>query len=232
MLVRNWMTTECVQLGLNTPVVEVKETMRRNSLRHLPVIDDRGHLVGIISDGDVRDAMPSKYLDYESRGRGKSLADLRARDIMTEDPTVVAEDASMETAAELLQEYGVGSLPVVKEDNALTGMLADRDVFRYLCTVTGLEQGGIQLVFEVNNTPGQALELVLCLKDLGIRLTSVLTSCERIKPHILQVAVRVKMLCGTHPTEVLDRLKKFPLIYAVAEGAMVHPERIEGACPA
>ena len=60
MLVQNWMTTEVITVTPETSLLKIGKLMRDNSVRRLPVLDDKGHVVGIISDRDVLHATPSK----------------------------------------------------------------------------------------------------------------------------------------------------------------------------
>jgi len=78
MLVRDWMTKNVITLGLKTTVVDAAEIMRTKKIRQFPVIDVNGSLVGIVSDRDIRDAMPSKYLPGDA-ANGGSLDSLRER---------------------------------------------------------------------------------------------------------------------------------------------------------
>ena len=60
MLVQNWMTGEVVSVTPDTTLLKLGKLMRDKKVLRLPVVDDNEHVVGIISDRDVRDASPSK----------------------------------------------------------------------------------------------------------------------------------------------------------------------------
>ena len=56
------------------------------------------------------------------------MADKKARDIMTGDPTCIGENDSVLDAAKLLADLDVGAVPICGEDDRLKGMLTDRDI--------------------------------------------------------------------------------------------------------
>ncbi|NCC24073.1 MAG: CBS domain-containing protein [Deltaproteobacteria bacterium] len=224
MLIKDWMTQGSINLGQDTSIIVAAEIMRRNNVRQLPVVDDKGNLAGIVSDRDVRDALPSKFLpgDGLEPGSETTLASIKAKHVMTLDPVVISPDEPVETAAEALLTNKIGGLPVVDNDNNLVGIITEIDVFRYLCAVTGVTLGGLQMVFELEDTPGAAIELLATLRDQDIRLTSVLTSYAHVRPGFRHVSIRVQST-GRHTLESLvEFLKgKYPLVFYVNDGHAV-----------
>ena len=59
MFVSERMATELITVDPEMSIVSAKELMTEKNIRHLPVIDGEGKLIGIVSDRDMRDAMPS-----------------------------------------------------------------------------------------------------------------------------------------------------------------------------
>ena len=71
MLVQNWMTTEVITVTPETSLLKIGKLMRDNSVRRLPVLDDKGHVVGIISDRAVR--LLPHHLCRQCRGNDAGL---------------------------------------------------------------------------------------------------------------------------------------------------------------
>lgn len=222
MLVKDWMTTGVMNLGSEATVIDAAQIMRKKNIRQMPVIDAGGRVVGIVSDRDVRDAMPSKYLPGDSTASGAGLAALKVRDIMTPEPHTVSPEAAVESAAELLLRHKIGGLPVVDEQGKVVGIITEVDVFRYLAHVTGLVRGGIQLVFLLPDVPGSAIELLGRLKDEEVRLTSVLTSYDGVPAGMRKVSIRVQS-AGRHTLHSLVSLlrESYQLLYYVTDGRAV-----------
>jgi CBS domain-containing membrane protein len=125
-LVRDHMTTQVLTVQPLLPVSEVKALLEQGPIRHLPVVDASGALVGLISDRDLigRALGPmSWFTDDEVK---EALQNMPARDLMTPDPQTVAPDATMVDAARFLMSRPFACLPVV-EAGKLVGILTERD---------------------------------------------------------------------------------------------------------
>lgn len=122
--------------------------MRERQVRHLPVVDDAGKLLGIVTDRDLRSAAfaPAigEYLSVSGRRRlrgvSEGLENLRVRDAMTWDCVTIAPDALVAQAAALMFEGRFGSLPVV-EGGDLRGIVTERDVLRVLARAQAPARG-------------------------------------------------------------------------------------------
>lgn len=140
MLIQNWMTTDVIAVTPETSLLKLSKLMRDNSIRRVPVVDEKGCLVGIISDRDVRDASPSKATTLDMYEMHYLLAELKAKDIMTPRPFTVKPTDTVENAAMLMLDNKFGGLPVVEENGRLAGIISDQDVSS-LVTITGVARG-------------------------------------------------------------------------------------------
>jgi len=103
----------CVRDSDSIGVAEMQ--MKLGAIRHVPVVDAKQNLVGILSAGDVLLAL--------ARGR-KSV---RVGETMTRNPVTVTPDTPVHEAIELLLEHRFGSLPVLGTDGHLMGIVTDTD---------------------------------------------------------------------------------------------------------
>jgi acetoin utilization protein AcuB len=141
MRVREVMTPNPITIDPQAPVGTAVAVMRERSLRHLPVVDDRGQLLGIVTDRDLRSVMLApaidEYADAAERDRLRALAgeldDIRVSHVMTWGALTTGPDAMLAQAAAVMADTRVGSLPVV-EGQRLVGILTERDVLRALGT--------------------------------------------------------------------------------------------------
>jgi acetoin utilization protein AcuB len=111
---------DCVRLG--TSVLELVRMFHAKGFRHLPVVDDRGRLVGILSDRDVLRSLGPDAPDKEA------LAAIPAADLMSTDLVTVGPEDSLVTAVKLLLDHGISSLPVLT-DGVLVGILTTTDLY-------------------------------------------------------------------------------------------------------
>ena len=175
MPVQNWMTTDVVSVGPDTSLLKVGKLMKDHHIRRIPVVDEQGQVIGIISDRDVRDASPSKATTLDMYEMHYLLAELKAKNIMTAKPITVKPTDTVEQAALIMLDNKVGGLPVVDDNGKLVGIISDHDVFKALVDITGARMGGLQFAIELPDQPGTARPLFDLLRAHNARLLSVLT---------------------------------------------------------
>ena len=175
MPVQNWMTTDVVSVGPDTSLLKVGKLMKDHHIRRIPVVDEQGQVIGIISDRDVRDASPSKATTLDMYEMHYLLAELKAKNIMTAKPITVKPTDTVEQAALIMLDNKVGGLPVVDDAGKLVGIISDHDVFKAMVDITGARLGGLQFAVELPDQPGTARPLFDLLRAHNARLLSVLT---------------------------------------------------------
>ena len=117
-------------VGPQAPLLEAVGLMVDRGARHIPVVDDDRHVIGILSDRDVRTAIgdPLEALHAEL----PEVEELRVASVMTTHVTTVTEAASLAEAAHHFIDERVGALPVVDGEQRLVGILSYVDVIRAL----------------------------------------------------------------------------------------------------
>jgi CBS domain-containing protein len=142
--VRDIMDPNPATVAPETPVEEVVRLMREHELPGVPVVDDDGRCVGIVTEADL--VLPDDQGDlhiphyvnlfggtvfleplsrFEHRLRKAFASD--AADMMTRRPDTVGPDTTVRDAARLIHESGHNRLPVV-EDGRLVGVVTRVDV--------------------------------------------------------------------------------------------------------
>jgi acetoin utilization protein AcuB len=137
MLVKDAMTKDPFTIDPEAPLGTAIDVMRTNGIRHLPVVDDVGSLIGIITDRDLRHAAfgpaIAEYLSASGQRRlrqfGDALENLRVRDAMTWVVVTTGPGEALGRAALSMWERRLGSLPVI-DDGQLVGLLTERDILR------------------------------------------------------------------------------------------------------
>jgi CBS-domain-containing membrane protein len=125
------MNPSAVTLRPETLLKSAIEIMWTAGFRHLPVVDAQEHLVGILSDRDVRNV--AVFLKKHPEGPDDYLVPetTRIADIMTPDPITIGPDDETLHALEILIEHRFGCLPVVDE-RKLVGILTEVDLLKLL----------------------------------------------------------------------------------------------------
>ncbi len=134
MLVRELMSRDVVQIGPGESCREAVMRMQRARVRHLPVVNREGTLVGIVTDRDLRhhlfsprifDALGAKRVD-------ELLEAVRVAEIMSTDVLTIPADATVGEAAFTMRKNRVGSLPVLERGRTV-GIVTGIDVVRQIC---------------------------------------------------------------------------------------------------
>lgn len=128
-LVKNWMTRDVVIIPSHTSLHEARRLMREYRIRRLPVVDD-GELVGIVTWGDIRGALPSEATTLSAGEIHFHLSKTRIKEIMTPRPVAIAQFAAVGEAARLMLNKKISALPVIDMAGNVIGILTESDVFR------------------------------------------------------------------------------------------------------
>jgi acetoin utilization protein AcuB len=112
--------------------------MREVGCRRLPVID-RGRLVGIITDRDLRRAANSPFVVREQWYDNFILDHIEVGSCMTPNPLTIHPDAPVSEAARVMRDHKIGGLPVVA-DGQLVGIVTETDLLNFLIDMLDQEQ--------------------------------------------------------------------------------------------
>jgi len=103
--------------------------MEHGHFRHLPVVDDQGKLIGMLTDRDIRSIQPSSAF-VSKDDAAVQLWSISVQQAAVFDPITVKPDHSLREAAEIMLRWHVGGLPVVEEHDRLVGMITYTDILR------------------------------------------------------------------------------------------------------
>ncbi len=129
MQVREFMTTNPVTVHPDTTLPAANEMMKKGGFRRLPVVDNHRQVLGIITDRDVKQAMPSDATSLSIWEINYLVAKIKVSEIMSHPVHVVLEDSTLEYAAEQMLKYNIGGMPVMNGDQ-LRGVITTTDVLR------------------------------------------------------------------------------------------------------
>jgi acetoin utilization protein AcuB len=128
MLVKDCMTPVPDVVTPDVKVPEAAQIMKKGGFRRLPVVKE-GRLIGIITDRDLKEAMPSDATSLSIWELNYLISRLTVGEIMTRDPITVADTMPLQAAAKLMLEHKIGGLPVVHDDK-LVGIVTVTDVLK------------------------------------------------------------------------------------------------------
>ena len=177
MFVSRSMVSKVITIDKDASVFEAQEKMAESKIRHLPVVEDDNRLIGIVTDRDIRSALPYDLIKRKpSAEEREQLAQLKVRDIMTENPKTISPMYTIQDALLLIQKEKVGAFPVVDDDGKLKGILSVRDLLRSFVNVLGIGEPGTLLCVEVEQKVGQMKRIVDAITEENISFGSILVA--------------------------------------------------------
>jgi acetoin utilization protein AcuB len=177
MFVSRSMTRNVITVDQEASIFNAQELLAKNKIRHLPVIDKDRRLIGIITDRDIRSALPyNSLMDHCSEKEKERISKFKVKDIMTKDPISISPADTIQDALLLIQNSKVGALPVVDDDHKLKGIISVRDLLQAFINVLGIGEPGALLCILVEEKVGQLKKIVDAITEENISFGSVLVA--------------------------------------------------------
>ncbi len=117
------MTSDLVTVRPDASTEEAWMAMCARGVRHLPVVDAGGRLLGIVTGGDLR----RLFFASRTRGEPRARGEVKVADVMTRPVVTVAGETPIADAARLMHELRIGALPVMVQDRVV-GILTRSDI--------------------------------------------------------------------------------------------------------
>ena len=124
--VKDLATTAVITVTAGASVHVADAKMRLADVRHLPVVDGDGRLMGILSNRDVYKAMG------ETNGKWIPVTEIMSDEVLSVRPATRAYEA-----AALMLDRKIGSLPIVDDDARIIGIVTETDFLRVACRLLG-----------------------------------------------------------------------------------------------
>lgn len=177
MFVSRSMVSEVITIDKDAAIFQAQEKMAANGIRHLPVVDADNRLIGIVTDRDLRSAMPYRLIKAKGIAEEREkVSQLKVDDIMTRNPKAISPMDTIQDALLMIQKEKVGAFPVVDDDGKLKGILSVRDLLRAFINVLGIGQPGTLVGIEVEEKVGQLKKIVDAITEENVSFGSVLVA--------------------------------------------------------
>lgn len=154
MLVRELMTPKPIVVTPGMSVPDALTLIRGRKIHQLPVVDEKGKLVGIVTEQDLLHASASSVTTLSVWELPSLLAKITVGMVMVKDVATVNESTPVEEAARIMADRGIGCLPVVGDDAAMTGLITKSDLFRAFMELLGGRRHGVRIWAQTPDTKG------------------------------------------------------------------------------
>jgi acetoin utilization protein AcuB len=165
-----------ITIGPEASFYEARSLIHDKGIRHLPVVDKNGRLLGIVTDRDIREAAPSDATLLSVQELHYLLGKLKVSAIMTprEKLITITPDTLIEEAVQLMHDHKIGCLPVL-EGEKLYGIFTETDALAHLVDVFGVKEKGTRLTIALEDKPGAMLQVLEVMKNRNVNIISIVT---------------------------------------------------------
>lgn len=164
MRIRDRMSPDPRSTGPDALCVDALALMHRHHIRRLPVVDEDGALIGIVTEGDLR---------FLTANTPESAA-RKVRDVMQANVVTVSPGDAIEHAARRMYIDRLRALPVL-EAGRLVGIITETDIFKVFLQMMGIAENAVRVMVEVDDEPGQLHELTRVIRAHDANIVSLVT---------------------------------------------------------
>lgn len=206
MLVRDRMSKNPITTRPSASVPDALKVMQGSKVRQLPVLDEKGGLVGIVSLVDLFRASPSPATTLSVWEADYLLEKIKVEDVMTRKVITVTEDTAVEDAGHKMVEHKISGLPVMR-DGELVGIITESDLFYILLELFGAGQEGVRVTAKTPLVRGNLAKLASAVSDAGGQFVAFGESMAEGTVTFKVRGVEREKLVGTvepHMSDILD----------------------------
>lgn len=200
MYVSQFMTSQVFTVRPEDNIAETMSLMREKKISRLPVVE-KGKLVGIVTDGDLREVSPSPATTLSIFELNYLVAKTPIRDVAVKKVITCTPETKIEDAALLMRDHAIGALPVLDQGNKLVGIITGTDIFDAFLDVMGFRSPGERFVIETKDEVGVMVDFSSIMKEHDVNIASL--AVYHLKNNKVQILARLN---GERVKEVKDSL--------------------------
>ena len=173
MYVKDHMKPTPYTITKDVVISKAVEIMRKNHFHRLPVVDEQGKLIGLVTGGLVEEKSGASSTSLSIYELNYLLSKTKVQDIMIKHVTTITQDLFVEVAAQTMLEKEISCLPVVDENNKVIGIITDKDIFQAFIELLGHRKQGTRFIFAATDTPGEFAPIAKVFGDNDANLESL-----------------------------------------------------------
>ena len=192
--IREKMQKNPITIGPDASFYEARAIIRDKGIRHLPVVDKQHHLVGLVTDRDIREAAPSDATTLSVHELHYLLGKLKVSAFMTPRNKLITitRDTIIEKAVQLMHDHKIGCLPIL-DGEKLLGIITETDILDLFVDLFGVKTPGTRITLALQDAPGILHDVLEVVKRHNVNLISVVTPSYTIEGKRI-VAIRIQTL--------------------------------------
>ncbi|MFB6467643.1 acetoin utilization AcuB family protein [Cytobacillus sp. Hz8] len=200
MIVEEIMQTKLTTLSPRNTIKDALQLMKQKAIRHFPVVDSDHHIVGIVTDTDIRDATPSIFhLEEHKDELKRPIEEIMKTNLITGHPLDFVEEI-----ASVFYENRISCVPIIN-DKKLVGIVTEADLLHTLIELTGANQPGSQIEIKVPHKMGVLSDIFSIINKKKANVLSILVYPDKHDENDKIIVIRVQTM---NPVSLIEDLKK------------------------
>ncbi len=180
MLLKEWMSKSVITIDENKSLNEAARLFQTRVISMLPVLKD-GNLEGIVTDGDIKKALPSDATTLDRFEISSLLDGLKIKTVMSTPVVTIPSDRTVDEAAGIMLVKGISGIPVLSDSGEIEGIITKSDIFRCFVSFTGVANNGQIFAFKLKDKPGIIKAITDAIRLNGGRMCSIMTSYDDVE---------------------------------------------------
>ena len=214
MSVKDFMSADLVVVDPQTKIFDAVDLMKKHDIHRLPVIDN-GKLVGLITEGTIQEALPSKATSLSVYEANYLLNKTVVADVMIKDVKTIHPKAQLEDAVYIMRQNNIAVLPVLDNDQ-LVGIITNNDIFDAFLKLAGYHEGGSRIQVRIQeDKKGVLAEIAKVLADNDYSILTVIID------HVEGAAIVELQMQAKEPEKIKTLLEQAG--FEVTEAVLTNP---------
>lgn len=211
MLVKDLMTPNPIFTSPLRSVADAAKIMEESAVRHLPVLDENGQLLGLLTRSSLGRALPGMGTGLTRFEFNYLTSSTSVSDVMIEQPKTIAEDAGVEEAARVMNENRISSLLVMR-GNELVGIITDTDLFGALLVLLGARRPGVRLTVHIQDRPGEFVRVLGAIAKRSGNITAFGGWHVKDAPGIYGAMLKIENLAQEQVMAAMEEIPEAKLV--------------------
>ena len=169
MLVQDIMNKNVITMKKHETIRTAFDLMANKNIRHIPIVDDGGNCIGILSDRDVRSAVPSIFSNQmQPKILNMPVESIMNKNVKTAHPLDFIEDVAI-----YFYKNRISCLPIV-QGQKLVGIITETDILRVFIELTGIHQPSSKIEVLLSSRPESLQEVLKIICSFNVNILSIL----------------------------------------------------------
>ena len=189
------MTVETL-INTTTPPLQPTDTVEHGlgllmelRIRHLPVVNEKSQLVGVLSEEQMLDA---------------AGPDTEISSLLGADPVFVHLDAHIFQVTRVMMDHKLTTVPVLDAENNFVGLVRRHDVFEWFAKMLGTQQPGAILALEVDERDYALSQIIYAIEQNDVRVLSLSTDRSESEPDRINVTLKLNQKDASRIRYILE----------------------------